>query len=109
MAVWRGCLACHWRSRLGFLLSHTLAMPEAEPRTQVSGHGLKAHPRDESLWVFDEVSMDPVSGFESWHNYSAHSSVTVSRIRLVSSGSLVERMFASPVPRVGCNHHDQGT
>ena len=32
-------LACHWRSRLSFLLSHTVATGEAEPRTRVSGRG----------------------------------------------------------------------
>ena len=32
-------LSCHWRSRLSFLLTHALAMPESEPRTRVSGHG----------------------------------------------------------------------
>ncbi len=40
---WRhGCygdVACHWRSRLSFLLSHTVATGEAEPRMRVSGRG----------------------------------------------------------------------
>ena len=31
-------MACHWRSRLSSLLSHTVATSESEPRTRVSGH-----------------------------------------------------------------------
>ena len=41
MAV-AGILACHWRFRLSFLLMHTLAISETEPRAHPSGHGVRS-------------------------------------------------------------------
>ena len=64
-----GYLACHWRSRLSPLLSHTLAMPDSEPRTPVSGHGVRPSLCNQAL-VFGRENADHVIGSDDAAEFS---------------------------------------